>query len=166
MAQIKFVYNKKNVYICNIINNLNFKVMNTHVIKCELNFTNQIAFASQVTLLQIQVNNTEPQSSQDYQSGIQNYAMPHIEQMLNETIIPDYTTLISIETKEIEDMGTHTWTFALNNIDELDEDDTLGVTLTECFQDIFPYDPQACFGYAPTIKYINGFFTVIVPFTC
>lgn len=39
-------------------------------------------------------------------------------------------------------------------------------TLTDTFKECFPYDSQACFNPSPQIKYLNGLFTIIVPFTC
>lgn len=121
-------------------------------------------FAPQVHLLDITIAN-DTQSLEDYQQAMLEYTTPLIEQMLEQTIIPDRTTLISIDTKQNDDMGFHIWTFALNNIEDFDEDETSEVTLTECFKDIFPYDPQACFGHAPQIRYCNGLFYILHPFT-
>lgn len=36
----------------------------------------------------------------------------------------------------------------------------------ECLRDIFPYDPEACFGQAPKVNEFENLYTVTVPFTC
>lgn len=43
---------------------------------------------------------------------------------------------------------------------------SLIINLTDTFKECFPYDSQACFNHSPQIKYLNGLFTIIVPFTC
>lgn len=94
------------------------------------------------------------------------YITPIINQMVNETIIPDYTSLISIDTKIQDYSGIHIWTFALNNPEDLDNDETLKPTLIDCFKECFPYDSEACFAHAPQIKCLNGLFYIVVPFNC
>lgn len=116
--------------------------------------------------IETQAPDEDYQSQDSYQLGMLEYISYLIGQMLNETPIPDHTTLMSIQTYSNYWFGIHTWTFALNNIEELDKDETLLTTLIECFHDIFPYDSEACFGSAPQVYYCNGAFTIIVPFTC
>lgn len=118
-----------------------------------------------ISLLQVELSN-EPQSQESYQIGMLEYITPIINQMANETIIPDYMQLISIDTKLQDYAGIHIWTFALNDSDALDDDDTLEPTLTDCFKECFPYDSEACFGHSPQIKCLNNLFYIVVPFTC
>lgn len=62
--------------------------------------------------------------------------------------------------------GVHILTFTINDPEAFDDDDTAEITCLECLRDIFPYDPEACFGQAPLIKRITTVFMVTVPFTC
>lgn len=60
-----------------------------------------------------------------------------------------------------------TWiTFALKTPNLMDYEPSMIDTLTDTFKECFPYDSQACFNHSPQIKYLNGLFTIIVPFTC
>lgn len=81
------------------------------------------------------------------------------------TIIPDYTTLISITTIDNPDQdGIHILTFLKNDPEHFDDDDTASITCIECLRDTFAYDPEACFGQAPIITEFNSFFTVSIPY--
>ncbi len=91
------------------------------------------------------------------------YITPHIAYLA--TIAP-YVQLISIETKERDYEGIHIWTFALKTPNLMDYEPSMIDTLTDTFKECFPYDSQACFNHSPQIKYLNGLFTIIVPFTC
>ena len=118
-----------------------------------------------ISLLQVELSE-EPQSLESYQMGMLEYITPIINKMANETIIPDYMQLISIDTKLQDYSGIHIWTFALNNPKDLDDDDTLEPTLIDCFKECFPYDSEACFAHGPQIKCLNDLFIILVPFTC
>lgn len=98
-----------------------------------------------------------------YQLGMLEYITPHIAYLA--TIAP-YVQLISIETKERDYEGIHIWTFALKTPNLMDYEPSMIDTLTDTFKECFPYDSQACFNHSPQIKYLNGLFTIIVPFTC
>ena len=118
-----------------------------------------------ISLLQVELSE-EPQSLESYQMGMLEYITPIINKMANETIIPDYMQLISIDTKLQDYSGIHIWTFALNNPKDLDDDDTLEPTLIDCFKECFPYDSEACFAHSPQIKCLNDLFIILVSFTC
>lgn len=98
--------------------------------------------------------------------GIIRFIKPYLRELQNKTIIPDYLTLVSLQTINNDDAGVHILTFTINNPETFDDDDTAEITCLECLQDIFPYDPEACFGQAPLIKRITTVFMVTVPFTC
>ena len=107
-----------------------------------------------------------PKAYPSYPQGIREFITPYLEELQNKTIIPDYLTLVSLQTIDNDDAGVHILTFTINNPETFDDDDTAEITCLECLQDIFPYDPEACFGQAPLIKRITTVFMVTVPFTC
>lgn len=96
--------------------------------------------------------------------GIIRFIKPYLRELQENTIIPDYLTLVSIQTIENEEAGVHILTFTINDPEHFD--DTGEITCLECLRDIFAYDPEACFGQAPLIKRITTVFMVTVPFTC
>ena len=98
--------------------------------------------------------------------GISDFIKPYLQELQENTIIPDYLTLVSIQTIDNQDAGVHILTFIINDPEHFDDDDTAEITCLECLRDIFPYDPEACFGQAPLIKRITTVFMVTVPFTC
>lgn len=95
--------------------------------------------------------------------GISDFIKPYLQELQN-TIIPDYLTLVSIQTIENEEAGVHILTFAKNSTEHFDDDDTASITCFECLRDTFAYDPEACFGQAPIITEFNSFFTVSIPY--
>lgn len=105
-----------------------------------------------------------PKAYPSYPQGIREFITPYLEELQNKTIIPDYLTLVSLQTIDNDDAGVHILTFTINDPEAFD--DTTGITCLECLRDIFPYDPEACFGQAPLIKRITTVFMVTVPFTC
>ena len=105
-----------------------------------------------------------PKAYPSYPQGIREFITPYLEELQNKTIIPDYLTLVSLQTIDNDDAGVHILTFIINDPEAFD--DTAGITCLECLRDIFPYDPEACFGQAPLIKRITTVFMVTVPFTC
>ena len=96
--------------------------------------------------------------------GIIRFIKPYLQELQENTIIPDYLTLVSIQTIDNDDAGVHILTFIINDPEHFD--DTAEITCLECLRDIFPYDPEAYFGQAPLIKRIITVFMVTVPFTC
>ena len=94
--------------------------------------------------------------------GILDFIKPYLQELQENTIIPDYLTLVSIQTIENEEAGVHILTFAKNSTEHFD--DTASITCIECLRDTFAYDPEACFGQAPIITEFNSFFTVSIPY--
>ena len=66
--------------------------------------------------------------------GISDFIKPYLRKLQN-TIIPDYLTLVSIQTIENEEAGVHILTFAKNNTEHFD--DTASITCFECLRDTF-----------------------------
>lgn len=106
-----------------------------------------------------------PKAYPFYPSGMLDFIKPYLQELQN-TIIPDYLTLVSIQTIDNQDAGVHILTFIINDPEHFDDDDTVGITCLECLRDTFDYDPEACFDQAPLIKRITTVFMVTVPFTC
>lgn len=130
--------------------------MKTSILNTEFNFAKSI----NLSLI------AAPKAYPSYPQGIKEFITPYLEELQNKTIIPDYLTLVSIQTIDNQDAGVHILTFTINNPEAFDDDDTAKITCLECLRDIFPYDPEACFGQAPLIKRITTVFMVTVPFTC
>ena len=130
--------------------------MKTSILNTEFNFAKSI----NLSLI------AAPKAYPSYPQGIREFITPYLEELQNKTIIPDYLTLVSLQTIDNDDAGVHILTFTINNPETFDDDDTAEITCLECLRDIFPYDPEACFGQAPLIKRITTVFMVTVPFTC
>ena len=129
--------------------------MKTSILNTEFNFAKSI----NLSLI------AAPKAYPSYPQGIKEFITPYLEELQNKTIIPDYLTLVSLQTIDNDD-GVHILTFTINDPEAFDDDDTAEITCLECLRDIFPYDPEACFGQAPLIKRITTVFMVTVPFTC
>ena len=121
--------------------------------------TTEFNFAKSINLSLI----AAPKAYPSYPQGIKEFITPYLEELQNKTIIPDYLTLVSLQTIDNDD-GVHILTFTINDPEHFDN--TAEITCLECLRDIFPYDPEACFGQAPLIKRITTVFMVTVPFTC
>ena len=128
--------------------------MKTSILNTEFNFAKSI----NLSLI------AAPKAYPSYPQGIREFITPYLEELQNKTIIPDYLTLVSLQTIDNDDAGVHILTFTNNNPEAFDN--TAEITCLECLRDIFPYDPEACFGQAPLIKRITTVFMVTVPFTC
>ena len=128
--------------------------MKTSILNTEFNFAKSI----NLSLI------AAPKAYPSYPQSIREFITPYLEELQNKTIIPDYLTLVSLQTIDNDDAGVHILTFIINDPEAFD--DTAGITCLECLRDIFPYDPEACFGQAPLIKRITTVFMVTVPFTC
>ena len=128
--------------------------MKTSILNTEFNFAKSI----NLSLI------AAPKAYPSYPQGIREFITPYLEELQNKTIIPDYLTLVSLQTIDNDDAGVHILTFTINDPEHFDN--TAGITCLECLRDIFPYDPEACFGQAPLIKRITTVFMVTVPFTC
>lgn len=130
--------------------------MKTSILNTEFNFAKSI----NLSLI------AAPKAYPSYPQGIREFITPYLEELQNKTIIPDYLTLVSLQTIDNDDAGVHILTFTINDPEAFDDDDTAEITCLECLRDIFPYDPEACFGQAPLINRITTVFMVTVPFTC
>lgn len=78
--------------------------------------------------------------------GIIRFIKPYLWELQENTIIPDYLTLVSIQTIENEEAGVHILTFAKkvhiltfakNSTEHFDDDDTASITCFECLRDTF-----------------------------
>ena len=130
--------------------------MKTSILNTEFNFAKSI----NLSLI------AAPKAYPSYPQGIKEFITPYLKELQEQTIIPDYLTLVSLQTIDNNDAGVHILTFTINNPETFDDDDTAEITCLECLRGIFPYDPEACFGQAPLIKRITTVFMVTVPFTC
>lgn len=130
--------------------------MKTSILNTEFNFAKSI----NLSLI------AAPKAYPSYPSGMLDFIKPYLQKLQEYTIIPDYLTLVSIQTIDNQDAGVHILTFIINDPEHFDDDDTAGITCLECLRDTFAYDPEACFGQAPLIKRITTVFMVTVPFTC
>lgn len=128
--------------------------MKTSILNTEFNF------AKSINLSLIAASKAYP----SYPKGIKEFITPYLKALQEQTIIPDYLTLVSLQTIDNDDAGVHILTFTINDPEAFD--DTAEIACLECLRDIFPYDPEACFGQAPLIKRITTVFMVTVPFTC
>lgn len=128
--------------------------MKTRILNTEFNFAKSI----NLSLI------AAPKAYPSYPQGIREFITPYLEELQNKTSIPDYLTLVSLQTIDNDDAGVHILTFTINDPEAFD--DTAEITCLECLQNIFSYDPEACLGQAPLIKRITTVFMVIVPFTC
>lgn len=63
--------------------------------------------------------------------GISDFIKPYLQELQDNTIIPDCLTLVSIQTIENEEAGVHILTFAKNSTEQFDDDDTASIT---CFE--------------------------------
>lgn len=129
--------------------------MKTSILNTEFNF------AKSINLSLIAAPDVIPY----YPSGMLNFIKPYLQELQENTIIPDYLTLVSIQTINNQGAGVHILTFTINDPEHFD-DDTAGITCLECLRDTFAYDPEACFGQAPKVNEFENLYTVTVPFTC
>ena len=128
--------------------------MKTSILNTEFNFAKSI----NLSLI------AAPKAYPFYPEGIKEFITPYLEELQNKTIIPDYLTLVSLQTIDNDDAGVHILIFTINNPEAFDN--TAEITCLECLRDIFPYDPEACLDQAPLIKRITTVFMVTVPFNC
>ena len=135
----------------NILNN---RRMKTSILNTEFNFAKSI----NLSLI------AAPKAYPSYPQGIREFITPYLEELQNKTIIPDYLTLVSLQTIDNDDAGVHILTFTINDPEHFDN--TAEITCLECLRDTFAYDPEACFGQAPKVNEFENLYTVTVPFTC
>lgn len=121
--------------------------------------TTDFNFAKSINLSLI----AAPDAYPSYPSGMLDFIKPYLQELQE---LPDYLTLVSIQTIDNQDAGVHILTFTINDPEHFDDDDTAGITCLECLRDTFAYDPEACFGQAPKVNEFENLYTVTVPFTC
>ena len=59
--------------------------------------------------------------------GIIRFIKPYLRELQENTIIPDYLTLVSIQTIENEEAGVHILTFTINDPEEIEPDFTFNI---------------------------------------
>lgn len=103
--------------------------MKTSILTTDFNFANLSLIAA-------------PDAYPSYPSGMLDFIKPYLQELQENTIIPDYLTLVSIQTIDNQDAGVHILTFTINDPEHFDDDDTAGITCLECLRDTFAYDPE------------------------
>ena len=93
--------------------------------------TTDFNFAKSINLSLI----AAPDAYPSYPSGMLDFIKPYLQELQENTIIPDYLTLVSIQTIENEKAGVHILTFAKNSTEHFD--DTASITCFECLRDTF-----------------------------
>ena len=95
--------------------------------------TTDFNFAKSINLSLI----AAPDAYPSYPSGMLDFIKPYLQELQENTIIPDCLTLVSIQTIENEEAGVHILTFAKNSTEHFDDDDTASITCFECLRDTF-----------------------------
>lgn len=124
--------------------------MKTSILNTEFNFAKSI---------NLSLIATTPNAYPSYPQGIKEFITPYLE-ALQDTIIPDHLTLVSIQTIDHEDSGVHILTLIKNDLGDTPS------ACHECLRDTFYYDPEVCYGSSPIINKFESLYTVTVPFTC
>lgn len=107
-----------------------------------------------------------PDAYPHFEQGILDFIKPYLQELQENTIIPNYLTLVSIQTIDNQKAGVHILTFLINDPEAFEDNDSLNMACSRCLRDTFLYDPEACFGHAPKVNQFENFYTVTVPFTC
>lgn len=131
--------------------------MRTSILNTEFNFAKSI----NLSLI------AAPDAYPSFEQGILDFIKPYLQELQEGQIIPDYLTLVSIQTidnQDAGDAGVHILTFIINDPEAFENNDSLNISCFECLRDTFAYDPEACFGQAPIITEFNSFFTVSIPY--
>lgn len=128
--------------------------MRTSILNTEFNFAKSI----NLSLI------AAPDAYPSFEQGILDFIKPYLQELQEGQIIPDYLTLVSIQTIDNQDAGVHILTFIINDPEAFEDNDSLNMACFECLRDTFAYDPEACFGQAPIITEFNSFFTVSIPY--
>ena len=130
--------------------------MRTSILNTEFNFAKSI----NISLI------AAPDAYSNFEQGILDFIKPYLQELQENTIIPEHLTLVSIQTIDNQDAGVHILTFIINDPETFENNDTLNMACLECLRDTFFYDPEACFGYAPKVNEFENLYTVIIPYTC
>ena len=122
--------------------------------------TTDFNFAKSINLSLI----AAPDAYPHFEQGILDFIKPYLQELQENTIIPEHLTLVSIQTIDNQNAGVHILTFTINDPEHFD--DSLNMACLECLRDTFAYDPEACFDHAPKVNEFENLYTVIVPYTC
>ena len=130
--------------------------MRTSILNTEFNFAKSI----NISLI------AAPDAYPHFEQGILDFIKPYLQELQENTIIPEHLTLVSIQTIDNQDAGVHILTFIINDPKAFENNDSLNRACFECLRDIFFYDPEACFDHAPKVNQFENLYTVTVPYTC
>lgn len=130
--------------------------MRTSILNTEFNFAKNI----NLSLI------AAPDAYPHFEQGLLDFIKPYLQELQENTPIPEYLTLVSIQTIDNQDAGVHILTFLINDPETFEDNDSLNRACFECLRDTFLYDPEACFGHAPKVNQFENLYTVIVPYTC
>ena len=130
--------------------------MRTSILNTEFNFAKSINLSLIAT----------PDAYPNFEQGILDFIKPYLQELQENTIIPEHLTLVSIQTIDNQDAGVHILTFIINDPETFENNDSLNISCFECLRDTFAYDSEACFGHAPKVNEFENLYTVIVPYTC
>lgn len=121
--------------------------------------TTDFNFAKSINLSLIAAPDIYP----SYPSGMLDFIKPYLQELQENTIIPDYLTLVSIQTIDHEERGFHLWTFTIKDPDTLTPEESLEIS--NQLHQVFPFDPEASLEM-PLIHIWSTLVLVTVPFTC
>lgn len=96
-----------------------------------------------------------------FEQGIKDYIYPILSE-IQETQIPEWLTLVSINTINHEEQGFRLWTFTIKDPDTLTPEESLEIS--NQLHQIFPFDPEASLEM-PLIHIWSTLVMVTVPFT-
>lgn len=130
--------------------------MRTSILNTEFNFAKSINISLIAT----------PDAYPNFEQGILDFIKPYLQELQENTIIPEHLTLVSIQTIDNQDAGVHILTFTTNDPEAFEDNDSLNMACLECLRDTFLYDPEACFGHTPKVNEFENLYTVIIPYTC
>lgn len=130
--------------------------MRTSILNTEFNFAKNI----NISLI------AAPDAYPNFEQGILDFIKPYLQELQENTIIPEHLTLVSIQTIDNQDAGVHILTFIINDPETFEDNSTLNMACFECLHNTFLYDPEACFGHAPKVNEFENLYTVIVPYIC
>lgn len=126
--------------------------MRTSILNTEFNFAKSI----NISLI------AAPDAYPDFEQGILDFIKPYLQELQENTIIPERLTLISINTIDHEEQGFHIWSFTIKDPDTLTPEESLEIS--NQLHQVFPFDPEASLEM-PLIHIWSTLVTVIVPFT-
>lgn len=93
---------------------------------------------------------SSPKDNIRFIEGLIRFIKPYLRELQENTIIPDYLTLVSIQTIKNEEAEVHILTFAKNSTEHFD--DTASITCFECLRDTFEDSIVNKFGSIYTVS--------------